>query len=257
MDDLASRLATLVEARLGGNWAELARRAELVPSSLQQIKAGSDPRASTVVKLAKALGVTTDWLLTGAESGGLPPTSDSAPPPSVSQALRVEEAELVSQLSLGRLATLGRRSPNTEAFEVYELLLAGPKTTRELLQARGGTLEDLAADLACLQEYGMAQGANEEWEATTTIAEIVCESAPDRSFHVMTAMRLIARLGKRPPGSGGGRLLTARIGTIRGGAQLMSNHLVEVLRDLIDEHADDPSEEVAEFVLAVNVDNYL
>ncbi|MBI5782345.1 MAG: helix-turn-helix domain-containing protein [Gammaproteobacteria bacterium] len=56
-----TRLHRAVEEKLGGNWAELARRAGLTPSTLQQAKAGKDVRISTMRQIAAALGMPVDW----------------------------------------------------------------------------------------------------------------------------------------------------------------------------------------------------
>jgi len=74
-DTIQDRIRTLVELHLDGNWAELARKAKLKPSTLQQIKDGSEPRAGTLFKISRALGASVDWLISGessTESVGMP-----------------------------------------------------------------------------------------------------------------------------------------------------------------------------------------
>lgn len=62
-DHWAPRLHRAVEEKLGGNWAELARRAGLTPSTLQQAKTGGDIRLSTLSRIAEALGLTIDEIV--------------------------------------------------------------------------------------------------------------------------------------------------------------------------------------------------
>lgn len=62
---LAHRLALLVDARFRGNWAEAARACGISPTGLQKIKEGSDPRASTLERIALSLGVSLDALILG------------------------------------------------------------------------------------------------------------------------------------------------------------------------------------------------
>lgn len=63
VDRLPDRLAHLVDSRFKGNWAEAARAAGLSPTSMQKIKEGADPRATTLVRIARGWGVTVDSLL--------------------------------------------------------------------------------------------------------------------------------------------------------------------------------------------------
>ncbi len=60
---LSERLTGLVEKRFNGNWNEFARNCDLRPSTVQRIKEGNDPRIDTVLRIAKALNVSVDWLL--------------------------------------------------------------------------------------------------------------------------------------------------------------------------------------------------
>jgi transcriptional regulator with XRE-family HTH domain len=62
-ENWAARLCRAVDEKLGGNWSELARRADLTPSTLQQAKEGGDVRLSTLIKIAEALGMTVGELL--------------------------------------------------------------------------------------------------------------------------------------------------------------------------------------------------
>ena len=62
-ENWAARLCRAVDEKLGGNWSELARRADLTPSTLQQAKEGGDVRLSTLNKIAEALGMTVGELL--------------------------------------------------------------------------------------------------------------------------------------------------------------------------------------------------
>lgn len=63
--NLYERLNLVVEEKLKGNWAELARITGLTPSTLQGIKEGKDPRGNTLIRISEALNVSIDWLLTG------------------------------------------------------------------------------------------------------------------------------------------------------------------------------------------------
>lgn len=62
-ENWAARLCQAVAEKLGGNWSELARRAELTPSTLQQAKEGGDVRLSTLKKIAEALAMPIGELL--------------------------------------------------------------------------------------------------------------------------------------------------------------------------------------------------
>lgn len=59
------RLHFAVNEKLQGNWADLARKSELTPSTIHQIKTGSDPKMSSLERIGKALDVSLDWLLSG------------------------------------------------------------------------------------------------------------------------------------------------------------------------------------------------
>ena len=76
MTQFSDRLAKSVDDFAGGNWAELARRAGLTRSTLQQIKNGADPRGDTLLRISRALDVSVDWLLSGE---GQPPGAVSTP----------------------------------------------------------------------------------------------------------------------------------------------------------------------------------
>lgn len=65
MDNLSSRLEYLVNSKLSSNWAELARKSGLTPSTIQQIKDGGDARGNTLLRISNALQISIDWLLTG------------------------------------------------------------------------------------------------------------------------------------------------------------------------------------------------
>lgn len=62
---LQKRLDELVKLKMAGNYATLARIAKLSNSTLASIKKGVEPRAKTIMKIAKALGVTSDYLIEG------------------------------------------------------------------------------------------------------------------------------------------------------------------------------------------------
>ena len=60
---VAERVAA-ARKRLGWSQAELARRAAITPGGVSQIEGGSRiPSADTLLRLAEALGLSTDWLL--------------------------------------------------------------------------------------------------------------------------------------------------------------------------------------------------
>jgi len=63
--ELANRLNYFIEQELAGNWAELARKSNITPSTLQQVKKGGDIRESTLIRISSSLNLSLDWLLTG------------------------------------------------------------------------------------------------------------------------------------------------------------------------------------------------
>lgn len=65
---IASRMAQALAAK-GWSQGELARRANIRPETVSRYLAGENrPRTKEALAIAKALAVTTDWLLTGAEA---------------------------------------------------------------------------------------------------------------------------------------------------------------------------------------------
>ena len=63
--ELADRLEFIVKQELSGNWAELARKTDLQPSTLQQLKKGGSPREDTLLRISISLNVSPTWLLLG------------------------------------------------------------------------------------------------------------------------------------------------------------------------------------------------
>lgn len=66
LESIGERVARLREAR-GWSQTELSRQSGVLQSDISRLEAGKTKRASalTVERLARALGMTTDWLLTG------------------------------------------------------------------------------------------------------------------------------------------------------------------------------------------------
>lgn len=62
---LKDRLDELIKIKMSGNYSTLARMAGIHPTTLQSIKNGTEPKVYTIMKIAKALGVTTDYLIEG------------------------------------------------------------------------------------------------------------------------------------------------------------------------------------------------
>lgn len=57
--------------RAGLSRAELARRAEVTEASISRYLAGkTEPRSAELLRMARVLGVTMEWLLTGKDVGG-------------------------------------------------------------------------------------------------------------------------------------------------------------------------------------------
>ena len=63
--DLVERLSKMVEIKFNGTWNKLAKASDVKPQTLQSIKQGTEPKAYTISRISKALGVSVDWLLTG------------------------------------------------------------------------------------------------------------------------------------------------------------------------------------------------
>jgi phage repressor protein C with HTH and peptisase S24 domain len=57
------RLRQLIDAEEGGNQSALARRSELDPASIRQYLSGSQPTLSNALAIARAYGVSMDWLV--------------------------------------------------------------------------------------------------------------------------------------------------------------------------------------------------
>lgn len=60
-----ARIQAAVERGLEGNWAELARRTGLRPSTLQGVRHGADCQVSTLLRIAEVLDLDLNWILTG------------------------------------------------------------------------------------------------------------------------------------------------------------------------------------------------
>ncbi|MCA9644970.1 MAG: helix-turn-helix domain-containing protein, partial [Myxococcales bacterium] len=137
MSTLPERLEEAVKEQLDGNWAELARRAGLRPSTLQQVKRGADARASTLLRIADALSLSLEWLIRGEgprlRSGAPEPERDDAA--ALAAIERTQVAEIFAELGLGRIALVARRG----SFEGLW------RTAQEIARSteRSFTLEDL------------------------------------------------------------------------------------------------------------------
>lgn len=59
------RIQDAVERQLGGNWAELARKTGLQPSTLQGVKRNADCQVSTLLRICDALQLDVKMVLTG------------------------------------------------------------------------------------------------------------------------------------------------------------------------------------------------
>lgn len=59
------RLHHVVNEKLNGKWAELARKTGLTPSTIHQIKMGSEPKLSSLQRIGMALDISLDWLISG------------------------------------------------------------------------------------------------------------------------------------------------------------------------------------------------
>jgi len=62
---LTDRITAVVEDRFRGNWAAAARACGLHATTVQKLKEGGDPRATTLSALAAGLGVSVGWLIDG------------------------------------------------------------------------------------------------------------------------------------------------------------------------------------------------
>ena len=139
MSTLTERLDEAVKERLDGNWAELARRTALTPSTLQQVKKGADPRASTLLRIADALDVSLEWLMRGVlpmgRQGGVGAAGGELS--GLAEVERKKATELFAKLGLGRLALEAHRG----SFHSWL------QTGLALQRASAGvmTLEDLVA----------------------------------------------------------------------------------------------------------------
>jgi transcriptional regulator with XRE-family HTH domain len=60
---LAKKLEFIVKTKFNGNWSQLAKKCNMIPSTLQQIKKGGEPRESTLLRISNSLNVSLDWLL--------------------------------------------------------------------------------------------------------------------------------------------------------------------------------------------------
>jgi len=90
----------LKQARIkaGMNQSELARLAKLTPSAISQIESGlsKKPDAINLLKIARALGVTPDWLITGKDS------------PSAGKAIRPDKSSIAISIVEARSAASSR-----------------------------------------------------------------------------------------------------------------------------------------------------
>lgn len=64
-EGLTKRIELCVRAKFDGSWSEFGRAAGVPPSTLKNIARGGDPRSKTLLAIARALGVSIDWLVAG------------------------------------------------------------------------------------------------------------------------------------------------------------------------------------------------
>lgn len=63
--DFSARLNDLVDLHFDGVWSRLAMAMGVAPSTMQNIKTGSEPRLDTLLRIANAFGLTLDSLVFG------------------------------------------------------------------------------------------------------------------------------------------------------------------------------------------------
>lgn len=167
MSTLPERLEEAVKEQLDGNWAELARRAGLRPSTLQQVKRGADARASTLLRIADALSLSLEWLIRGEgprlRSGAPEPERDDAA--ALAAIERTQVAEIFAELGLGKIALEAHRGSFHSLWRTAQGLLRSTDcafTLEELVekvQAEGHRANkvDVAADLLHCVDQGLVR----------------------------------------------------------------------------------------------------
>lgn len=139
LERLASRIRTC--ATLAGGGTELARKAAIPRSSLENYLTGSrEPKATPLAKIAQAVGVSAHWLLTGDGPMRLSEARESSAP--TSQALDVESLTQSIQIVQDWLAENRRTMPAAKQAEVVALIydlamqeLADGRTTVDMQRA--------------------------------------------------------------------------------------------------------------------------
>ena len=110
-----------------GNYKDLARRADILPSRMQRLKGGVEPVISVVIALAKAGGVSVEWLATGEEPEK--PNAITKPEPKTSRedsisAERLEEAlEAVDGVCTEYRVALDQSTKAQAAVLIYEIFV--------------------------------------------------------------------------------------------------------------------------------------
>jgi transcriptional regulator with XRE-family HTH domain len=94
-EGLTERIESCVRANFRGSWPELGRLAGVPPSTIKNVKNGGDPRGKTLFKIARALGVSIDWLITGESLDHARPRSSSEVEAGADLARRDMEAKAV------------------------------------------------------------------------------------------------------------------------------------------------------------------
>lgn len=123
--ELAERSKRLRQAvrRAGGNLA-VARRAGMHLGTLNKYIAGRDMKASAMIALAQACGVSLDWLATGAAAPESPPPIPKPTPPPLGLFNQVNVPKLAGCLEAAQEAfTKHGQTPDTQRLIQAALLL--------------------------------------------------------------------------------------------------------------------------------------
>lgn len=101
VSDFAVRLRSLINERMDGTQAVLARRAKLTTAAVANYtneQKGRVPKAEELYRIAKALGVTMEYLLTGEDSPAGASVLMEPPAASVPPAVRQLAAEAAEKI---------------------------------------------------------------------------------------------------------------------------------------------------------------
>lgn len=165
MSDIGDRIAEY-RRRIGLSQGELAERVGMKQQGIQSIEAGKSRNPRQLIEIARALGVTPDFLKTGFRSGvGAPDTVLLLPPPLIATP-RIDYVRVIGEVAAGMWREVSYTDfedydipvvvdPRWKPGDVFALVVRGNSINR---QARDGSY------VLCLQAYAAPRALDDgDW----------------------------------------------------------------------------------------------